>query len=374
MADKESGPLYTVSGREVQANRPEPILSDMDVVPFSRGTDDQNGVEALLEGYPVLITDYYSSGLSLLAALKKQLKSVHPDQSFQGQRNFRAEYYKLSQQILLVIRDHQLAVKKSPEIGWIRKFYPGLEEFLLPFPQVQGLNSSWQWYEKGIAFPVLEYKIHPWFGTYFPTRHEHLILFEHWLKSYKGEKKSAIDVGVGSGILAFQMLKHGFEKVLGTDSNPNAVIGVQEDLARNGLNSRMELKQGDLFANSRSKTELIVFNPPWLPATYDAEGLDQAIYYEKGLFERFFSGAAKRLKPGGRVVVMFSNLAQLTKVSGIHPIELELSAGGRFRKEYHVRKKVRPASGKTKRNQKWRSEEMVELWVLKTHEATPEAR
>lgn len=365
MRKNESGLVFTISGKEVQADRPEPILSNIDVVPYHREADPKETIEAIEEGYPVLITDFYSSGLALLAKLKAHVKAKHADQSFQGQRNFRAEYSKLSQQIVLVVRNHQLAVKKAPKIGWLSILYPALDEFVLPFPQVQGLNSSWQWYEKGIYIPGIKQKIHPWVGTYFPTRFEHLSLFDHWLKNYKGEKTSAIDVGIGSGVLTFQLLKYGFKKVLGTDSNPNSIISVNEDLTINKLDSKVDLKQGNLFANSRLKSELIVFNPPWLPASYHSEGLDKAIYYDANLFPDFFAQAQKHLKPDGRLVLLFSNLAQLTNVSKHHPIEKELADGGRFKKEYFVQKKVSQASHKTRRNQNWRNSEMVELWVLK---------
>nr|NQU91351.1 methyltransferase [Bacteroidota bacterium] len=225
----------------------------------------------------------------------------------------------------------------------------------------------WQWYEKGISIPGLNKKIHPYFGTYFPTRFEHLRLFDTWLKQYKGEKKSAMDIGIGCGVLTFQLLKHGFEKVYGTDSNPNAIIGLNELLNESRVPANIELIHGDLFADCNLITELIVFNPPWLPASNILEGIDKAIYYDAGLFPRFFADALKHLKTDGRVVLLFSNLAQITNIGGTHPIEAELAGGGRFQKELFIQKKVTPASKNTRRDQNWRDSEMVELWVLKAY-------
>ncbi len=351
-------------GKEIIPIRPEPIISNLEVVAFDKEMDVQLAIDALSEGYSVLITDYYSSGLAVLNALKKQLKKKHPGKSFQQQRSFRNAFHKDSKRILLKVKKYQLTVKKAPEIGWLKILYPELEEFLLPFSQVQGLNSSWQWYKRGILIPVLNREIHPWYGTYFPTRFDHLGIFDHWLKHYKGEKKSAIDVGIGSGVLSFQMLNYGFEKIYGTDTNPNTIIGLIEDVNKNNLNSKLELVHGDLFAGLDLKTELIVFNPPWLPASYDLEGLDQAVYYDENLFSRFFAEAEKHLLPEGKLVLLFSNLAQVTGLTEEHPIKKELE-GDRFRKEYFVQKKVQAASKKTKRHQHWRGEEMVELWVLR---------
>ncbi len=369
MLKNETGLVLTVSGKEIQVNRPEPIISNIDVVPYKRRMEPQDAVDALVDGYYVLIVDFYSSGLTVLRELKRHIKNKHSDQSFQGQRDYRSIFRELSHRLLLVVSNNKLTVKKAPKIGWFIILYPELNEFLLPFPQVQGLNSSWQWYEKGISIPVLDKKIHPFFGTYFPTRFEHLKLFDNWLKQYKGEKKSAIDIGIGSGVLSFLMLKHRFEKIHGTDSNPNTIIGLYEDINKNKLHSKIDMVHGDLFANCNLKTELIVFNPPWIPASHDSVGVDRAIYYDANLFPRFFAEAKNHLTNEGRVVLLFSNLAQITKVSGCHPIEAELSEGGRFEKELFIQSKVSKASKKTRRNQNWRSSEMVELWVLKLKSA-----
>ncbi|WP_372751527.1 50S ribosomal protein L11 methyltransferase [Labilibaculum sp.] len=354
-----------LSGKKITANRPEPILSDIEVVPYKKRMDPMDAVDALIDGYSVLIVDYFSSGLAVLSELKKHLQTKFPDQSYKGQREFRSAYQKLSQKLLIHVTNNKLNVRKAPVIGWLEILYPNLNEFLLPFTQIQGLNSSWQWYEKGIYIPVLDQKIHPFFDTYFPTRFEHIKLFDKWLDRYKGEKKSAFDIGTGSGILSLQLLKHGFKKIYATDTNPNAIIGASQTQGFNQYDSKIELLLGDLFAQSNSKTDLIVFNPPWLPASHNTQGIDNAMYYEKDLFPRFFEEAKKHSRINGRVVILFSNLAQITGQEKNHPIEKELAEGGRFEKELLLEKKVRSASKNTKRNQNWRHSEMVQLWVLK---------
>ncbi len=349
--------------KKIQPTRPEPITSNIDVFPYNRRTEPQEAIDALIEGYHVLIDDFYSSGLELLNELKQFIKKEYSDQSFLGQREFRSAFRDLSHRILLKVSNHKIAVKKAPEIGWLEILYPEFDKYLLPFSQVQGLNSSWQWYKKGIFIPVLKQKIHPWFGTYFPTRFEHLELLDSWLRRYKGEKKSAFDIGIGSGVLSFQLIKNGFQKIYGTDTNANAIIGLNE--YSNKQQGKLELLHGDLFAGCNEKSELIVFNPPWLPASQNLDEIDKAIYYTPELFSSFFTEAEKHLQKNGRVVLLFSNLAQIAKVDDSHPIENELVNGGRFEKELFIQKKVRLASKKTKRNQTWRTEEKVELWVLK---------
>ena len=208
---------------------------------------------------------------------------------------------------------------------------------MLTFPQIQGL---------------------------FPTRFEHLVLFDNWLKRYKGPKKSAIDVGIGSGVLSLQMMKYGFQKVFGTDTNPNAIIGLVDFMRDTKLSRKIELDFGHLFGKWEKQTELIVFNPPWLPELEDMDTIDDAIYYNDKLFPDFFEGAKQRLLPEGKLVLIFSNIAQITNVTKEHPIEKELAEGRRFQMEKCFKKSVKAASEKTKRNQHWRSSEEVELWIL----------
>lgn len=349
---------------DIEVNKPEPIVSGKKIELFKRGTDIKYVIKVLNAGKPILIKEFYNNGMLLLRELHRYLSKKIPNTSFQEQRIYRSEYRKLSNLILIEIVDHKLTVKKSPSIGWLEKFYPETSNFLLPFPQVQGLNSAWQWYKSGISIPVLRNKIHPYYDTYFPTRFEHLVLFDNWLKYYKGDKKSAIDVGIGNGVLSFQMIKHGFQKVFGTDTNPNAIIGLAEFMGETKLSRKIELDFGHLFGKWEKQTELIVFNPPWLPQLHDIDSVDEAIYYDENLFPDFFEEAKKRLLPEGKLVLIFSNLAQITNVTKEHPIEIELAEGGRFQLEKCLKKSVKSASEKTKRDQHWRSSEEVELWVL----------
>jgi len=346
-------------------NRPEPIVSAIEVISFTKKMVLQTAIDELVEGRHVLIKDFYSSGLLVLGELKHYVRNRHPDDSYQGQRKSRAAFRELANRLLLQVKGNKLMVRKAPDIGWLKLLYTDIDEFLIPFSQVQGLNSAWQWFQKGISIPVLKDKVFPFYGTYFPTRFEHLEVFEKWLKKYDGSRAAAIDVGVGSGVITYQLLNHGFAKVYATDSNPNAIYGMKEALAKKNVTSQVELWLGDLFAGGNLQTDLIVFNPPWLPLANDNEGIDKAIYYDKELFPRFFAEAAKYLKPDGRLVLLFSNLAQVTQLTKTNPIEEEVEHGGRFRKDSLIWSNVKAASPKTRRNQNWREDERVELWVLK---------
>ncbi|REL38987.1 class I SAM-dependent methyltransferase [Rhodohalobacter sp. SW132] len=345
-------------------DRPEPVKPGEEPFTVTGSTSPDAVAEKLLQGNYVLIGDKFSSGLKFLSELKKQVFGGADKKDFLAYREKRSQYHLASNRLLVPIRQNKIDLEKAPGIGWLKKLYPDIDDFLLPFPQVQGLNSSWQWYQKGIKYPVLENKLYPYYGTYFPTRFDHLYLFDYWLKKYAGSKSTALDIGTGCGVLAFKLLDRGFETVYATDINQNAITSVRDDAKRVGVEDRLKAWQSDLFQRIRQKTDLIVFNPPWLPGQKETGGLDTAIYYKPILFERFFDEARHHINDDGRIVFLFSNVARITEIEQEHPVESELSKNSRYIKVKLIKRKADRPSSKTKRRDN-REGEYVELWELK---------
>ncbi|HIQ47548.1 MAG TPA: methyltransferase type 11 [Sulfurovum sp.] len=347
-----------------QPDRPKILTADIEAIGFYRKMDTKATVEEMIAGKYVLVEEFYSNGLQVLAELKRNLLAKHKDKSFQGQRDYRAAFRKASHRLLLKVEENKLLVKKAPSLGWLEVLYPDVSNFYVSFPDVQGMNSSWQWYEKGIEIKTLDITLHPYYGTYFPTRFDHLKLFDKWLKKYEGSKAQAIEIGVGSGVLTFQLIQNGFENIVASDTNKNAIIGVAEESKRLGYEKKITLHHADLFEHCDVKADLIVFNPPWLPAKHDLEeGIDKAMYYNEMLFPRFFEQALEHLSLEGKVVLIFSNLGKVVDEENTHPIIEELQKHKRFKKELHLTRDVRASSRRTKRRDS-REKEKVELWVL----------
>jgi methylase of polypeptide subunit release factors len=350
--------------QSIQPDRPDIITTEIEAISFYRKMDTKATVAEMIAGKYVLVEEFYSNGVQVLNELKRNLLLEHKDKSFQGQRDYRSAFRKASHRLLLKVIDNKLQVKKSPNFGWLELLYPDVSEFYISFPDVQGMNSSWQWYQKGIEIKTLNLTLHPYYGTYFPTRFDHLKLFDKWLKKYDGAKTNAIEIGVGSGVLSFQLIQNGFENIFATDINKNAIIGLAQESKRLGYEDKITLNHGDLFENCNEKADVIVFNPPWLKAKHTIEdGIDKAMYYEEELFDRFFEQAQNHLTPNGKIVLIFSNLAQVVDKDSTHPIVEELQKNNRFKKELHLKRDVRASSRRTKRRDS-RDTEKVELWVL----------
>jgi len=342
--------------------KPQIYTQELAVFPVDKHTSFEDVFDVISDGNFILVEDLYSTGLQLLNDLKRKFRNLEK-LDFKASRKERIDFRLLSHLFLLEVENHHLMVKKAPDIPWLKKFYPDDEYFAISFPDVQALNSSWQWYKNGINIPGLSHKIHPWYGVYFPTRFEHIELFSEYLSNYSGTKNMAYDIGSGSGILSFLLETYNFERTLATDINPNAIMSMDEDIKRNRY-EKIKIKRGDFFAGENEQAEMIVFNPPWLPEPIKNSYIDQAVYYSDDLFSEFFEQASKRLKPNGKLAILFSNLIKLTHPNHPHPIEEEINTHKRFKLVKLLQKKVAKGSQKTKRNTSRRDFELAELWIL----------
>ncbi len=68
-------------------------------------------------------------------------------------------------------------------------------------------------------------------------------------------QKTALDIGTGTGILAIALKKTGFEKVIGTDIDPDAILAAKNNAKRN--KAKIEFKLGSFV---QGKYDLIVAN------------------------------------------------------------------------------------------------------------------
>ncbi|HSN15328.1 MAG TPA: methyltransferase, partial [Anaeromyxobacteraceae bacterium] len=140
-----------------------------------------------------------------------------------------------------------------------------------------------------------------------PVRGEYVGLVAEACARWPVEGKLAHDVGTGTGVLALLLARRG-ARVVATDVEPRAVACARDNAARFGLSARVEVLEADLFAGGRA--DLVVSNPPWLPA--QPHGLlDRAVYDPSGtLLERIVADLPVRLAPGGEAWIVISDLAE----------------------------------------------------------------
>jgi release factor glutamine methyltransferase len=118
---------------------------------------------------------------------------------------------------------------------------------------------------------------------------------------------SVLDMGTGAGIGAIVAGARA-ARVIGVDVNPMAVRCARINVLLNGLENRVEIRQGDLFEPVRGESfDVVLFNPPYLPGE-PRDLLDRA-FRAGDVIPRFARDLASHLSPDGVAFVLLSTEA-----------------------------------------------------------------
>jgi methylase of polypeptide subunit release factors len=171
--------------------------------------------------------------------------------------------------------------------------------------ELLGLIGAHEWRKKGVEIPVLQERIHPYYGVFSPVRGEYVDLVA---RTPLPSVEKAFDIGVGTGVLSAVLAKRGVKRIVATDQDPRALACAKENLTRLGYDSQVELIAADLFPEGRAP--LVVCNPPWVPAR-PASPIENAVYdYESRMLLGFLNGLGAHLSPGGEGWLILSDFAE----------------------------------------------------------------
>jgi methylase of polypeptide subunit release factors len=353
--------------QKAKVNFEKPQIFQLEEEPefLTASVHNRKVLSELRKGQKFCFTGTWGTAMAFYSWLKKQVQDRYPFADYASSRIQREKLNALTENLFLPIKNHEPNLTKAPGNPWLKEFYPEEKEFMLRFTDYLGMNGARQWYEKGIQFPGLNHKVHPFYGTYFPTRTEHLELFDNWLHSKK-DFRNAVDMGAGCGVLTFYMLKYGIKNITATDINPNSLYSLTQDLERTGMQNRVKLIQTSFFDGLENvQPDLVVFNPPWIPMETHTS-IDKAMYYETGFFEEFFKHAYEMISGNCSLVILFSTFAMAAGISQQQPVEQELQTGSRFSLIEKINKKIHQKAAPRK---DWLSQirlhEEAELWVLR---------
>ena len=145
------------------------------------------------------------------------------------------------------------------------------------------------------------------------------------------ERPRVLDIGVGSGAIALAIAsEHPGAAVVATDSSAGALEVAAVNRALAGLDGRVELVEGELFAGLAGPFDLVVSNPPYVerseldslePEVRDYE--PRAALVATGETERIAAGAREVLRPGGAVVLETADGAARRIASELHALGYE---------------------------------------------------
>ena len=142
--------------------------------------------------------------------------------------------------------------------------------------------------------------------------------------------KSVIDVGTGSGCIACALAAARPDlRVVGVDISPAAVRLARENAFALALNDRVTVVESDLFGSlAGSRFDLVVANPPYLPAPILSGLAPEVVVYEPSLaldggvdglrvIRRLVAEAPARLMPGGTLALETAGSAHVTEIAAL---------------------------------------------------------
>ncbi|MCX7781892.1 MAG: peptide chain release factor N(5)-glutamine methyltransferase [Negativicutes bacterium] len=142
------------------------------------------------------------------------------------------------------------------------------------------------------------------------------------------ESPQIADLGTGSGAIIVSLLcRLAGASGVAVDISPAALAVARANAVRHGVDTRLELTAGDLFAPLTGKLfDAILSNPPYIPAA-DIAGLAAEVRAEPQLaldggpdglnfYRRLMAAAPQFLKPGGFIAVEVG-AGQAEAVSGL---------------------------------------------------------
>jgi SAM-dependent methyltransferase len=241
-----------------------------------------------------------------------------PGQAFHRHRQAQALRARVLGQLLVPLQpDRLIALRRAPDVreACVQAWGPADgEPSVVSLRELLGIVSAFEWRRRGVPCPALgpapDNLIHPHYGVFSPVRGEYLDLVAR-APLPPGGVDLALDIGTGTGVLAAILARRGVPRIVATDLSPRALACAQENLTRLRVMDRVQLLAADLFAAPvAERAQLVVCNPPWLPAR-PGSPLEGAIYDEDSLMLRgFLAGLGPRLAAGGEGWLILSDLAE----------------------------------------------------------------
>jgi SAM-dependent methyltransferase len=296
--------------------------------------DDRTTAAAALArvrgGEALVYTGDFRNARQLLAALGRRIggrppATRDPTALWRAERERRRQEHELLGRLLVPVEEGlRVPLPNAPDVSGALSdalgpapALPGL----LPLRDLLGMIGAHEWRRKGVSVPALGARVHPHYGVYAPVRGEYVELVARALRAHPVAGKRALDVGTGTGVLAFVLARAG-ARVVATDTEPAAVACARDNAARLDLGGAVQVVQADLFVDGAF--DLVVSNPPWLPDAARTP-LERAVYDPGGAFlARLLAGLPSHLAPGGEAWLVVGDLAERL---GLRPAgEIEAAA------------------------------------------------
>ena len=283
-------------------------------------TNAKAAYKLICEGTGFLYKGDFQNAKQLLQAITRKVdsKPILPaenlTQAFHQHRARQIQRANIANKILIELNHGACDLKRAPDVKdavagalitntKIDKVPPKL---VLSLRELLGMVGAHEWRKKGVSVDALPANIHAHYGVYSPIRGEYLDLVN---TANLGHAKTAFDIGTGTGVIAAILVTRGIKAVIATDNSVRALNCASENIEKLNLKQYITLELANLFPTGHKKADLIVCNPPWLPARANAP-IEHAIYDTNNVMVRgFINGVKAHLTEEGEAWLILSDLA-----------------------------------------------------------------
>ncbi|PPC83020.1 MAG: methyltransferase [Methylotenera sp.] len=206
---------------------------------------------------------------------------------------------------------HHINLRRAPDVkaACEHAYGKSTQSFVVSLREILGLIGAYEWSKNGVEINAINNKIYPSYGVFSPIRGEYLTLVD--TAPLPTPCNTAFDIGTGTGVLAAILANRGVKTVIATDNAQRALDCAQKNINQLEMKNAVTVVNANLFPDaSHGKADLIVCNPPWLPAR-PSSVLESAIYDENSqMLKGFLNGLKAHLNDHGEGWLILSDFAE----------------------------------------------------------------
>ncbi|MDP3608498.1 MAG: class I SAM-dependent methyltransferase [Methylophilus sp.] len=271
------------------------------------------------EGTALLYRGDFQNAKQLLQAItrrvdRKPIKAASSlTEAFHQHRARQIQRANITNKILIELQHAKCDLKRAPDVKEAVLGALVIDEkrdklpnaVLLSLRELLGMIGAHEWRKKGVYVEALQAHVHAHYGVYSPVRGEYLDLIN---QAPLNNPTVAFDIGTGTGVIAAILVNRGVKQVIATDNSERAIRCASENIQQLSLTQYIQVQQVDMFPEG--KADLIVCNPPWLPAKANAP-IEHAIYDpNSAMLKGYLHGIQTHLNADGEAWLVMSDLAE----------------------------------------------------------------
>jgi methylase of polypeptide subunit release factors len=274
----------------------------------------------MCEGTAILWRGDFQNAKQLLQALSRRIdrpgkKPKKPADNltlaFHLHRQAQSQKARILGMLLIEVNvGYRINLRRAPDVkaAFEHAYGPSKHGIVLSLREILGLIGAFEWSKNGVDIPVMNAKIYPSYGVFSPIRGEYLSLVD--TAPLPKNCLKAFDIGTGTGVLAAILANRGIQTIVATDNSPRALACATKNIEALNLKNTVSIVEADLFPDvSAGLANLIVCNPPWLPAR-PSSLLEHAVYDENSqMLKGFIAGVRTRLAEDGEAWLILSDFA-----------------------------------------------------------------